>query len=192
MKYQLTLLMLINFISFIFGQNNSRVAPANVQSSTSFYDFKMPALDSSTVDFSQFKGKKIILLNVASRCGYTPQYADWEAFYERNKDSVVVLGFPANDFLRQEPGSNEEISAFCQKNYGVTFPIFQKISVKGNDQHPLYRWLSDKALNGWNDKAPSWNFCKYVVDEKGELTHFFPPKVKPEDAEFKLMVNGKW
>ena len=162
----------------------------NPQSSTSFYDFKMPDLESGQmVDFSQFKGKKIVLLNVASKCGYTPQYADWEEFYKAHGDKVVVLGFPANNFMGQEPGSNEDIASFCSKNYGVTFPMFQKISVKGDDIHPLYQWLSQKDKNGWNDQAPTWNFCKYVINEKGELISFFPSGVKPGDAEFKKAVG---
>ena len=149
------------------------------------FDFKMNSLsEGEEVDFSQFKGKKVVLLNVASKCGYTPQYADWESFYKEHGDDVVVLGFPANNFGKQEPGSNEEIASFCQKNYGVTFPMFEKISVKGDDQHPLYQWLSQKDKNGWNDKAPRWNFCKYVVNENGELTHYFPSGVKPNDKEF--------
>jgi glutathione peroxidase len=122
---------------------------------------------------------------VASKCGYTPQYADWEAFYKSNKSNVVVLGFPANNFMGQEPGTEAEIAQFCSANYGVSFPMFEKISVKGDDMHPLYRWLSDKAQNGWNDQAPTWNFCKYVLNEKGELVAFFPSGIKPTDEEFK-------
>ncbi len=163
---------------------------ASPQPSTSFYDFKMPDLETGElIDFSQYKGKKIVLLNVASKCGYTPQYADWEEFYKAHGNEVVVLGFPANNFMSQEPGSNEDIASFCSKNYGVTFPMFQKISVKGDDAHPLYQWLSQKDKNGWNDQAPSWNFCKYVINEKGELVSFFPSGVKPGDAEFKKAVG---
>ncbi|MBI5915008.1 MAG: glutathione peroxidase [Bacteroidetes bacterium] len=170
-----------------FNQTAKQAAPSGSAKSThSFYDFKMPDLvTGELVDFSKFKGKKVVLLNVASKCGYTPQYADWEAFFKEHGDDVVVLGFPANNFGGQEPGQNEDIASFCQKNYGVTFPMFQKISVKGDDTHPLYQWLSQKNLNGWNDQAPTWNFCKYVVDEKGELTNFFASGVKPADADFK-------
>jgi len=190
MKTYFTALMLISFLSSCFNQNTSLQMPENTAPTASFYDFKMPALEGNEiVDFQQFKGKKVVLLNVASKCGYTPQYADWEAFYKNNKDKVVVLGFPANNFMRQEPGSDEEIAAFCERNYGVTFPMFKKIEVKGKDQHPLYKWLSDKSLNGWNDKEPSWNFCKYVVDEEGKLTHFFPSGVKPDDAGFKQAIG---
>lgn len=192
--------MLKNLILFLFSlawlpacfnQSAKQAAPSGSGSPTqSFYDFKMPDLETGKmVDFSQFKGKKVVLLNVASKCGYTPQYADWEAFYKEHGDDVVVLGFPANNFGGQEPGQNEDIASFCQKNYGVTFPMFQKISVKSDDTHPLYQWLSQKNLNGWNDQAPTWNFCKYVVDGKGELTNFFASGVKPADADFKKAVG---
>jgi glutathione peroxidase len=151
---------------------------------TSFYSFNLRSLDGQAVSMEQFRGKKIIILNVASKCGYTPQYADWQAFYEANKEEVVVLGFPCNQFFGQEPGSAADIADFCQKNYGVTFPMLEKVNVKGDDKAPIYRWLTDPAENGWNSEEPSWNFCKYVVNEKGELTHFFASKVKPGDEEF--------
>lgn len=187
-----TLVLLIALLAFTscFNQSKMRTNTSDAMSTSSFYDFKLPTLtDGESIDFSQYKGKKVVLLNVASKCGYTPQYADWEAFNKEHGDQVVVLGFPANNFMGQEPGSNEDIAEFCQKNYGVTFQMFGKISVKGSDQHPLYQWLSQKEKNGWNDKAPSWNFCKYVVDENGELTHFFPSGVKPDDAEFRKAVG---
>ncbi|MEZ4905634.1 MAG: glutathione peroxidase [Spirosomataceae bacterium] len=141
------------------------------------------------IALSKYKGKKIILINVASARGYTPQYEDWQKFHEKYGDKIVVLGFPANNFGSQESGSNAEIATFCQKNYGVTFQMFSKIDVVGDNQHPLFKWLSDKTLNGWNDKAPTWNFCKYVVDENGKLTHFFASKIKPTDEEFKKAVG---
>ncbi len=157
----------------------------NLPMDTSLFDFTVASLEGQPVALSQYKGKKIILLNVASKCGYTPQYADWERFYEANKDEVVVLGFPCNDFMSQEPGSAADIAEFCQRNYGVTFPMFEKVHVKkGADQAPLYQWLTDPALNGWNSQEPSWNFCKYLINENGELTHFFPSKVKPDSPEF--------
>lgn len=168
----------------------TKLPPQNVEPVASFYDLSIQSLDgSTTIKFDQFKGKKVILLNVASKCGYTPQYADWQAFYEKNKEKVVVLGFPANNFMGQEPGTSEEIASFCQKNYGVTFPMTEKISVKGSDQHPVYQWLSQKALNGWNEKSPSWNFCKYVVDENGKLVQFFESGVKPNDTAFLQAVG---
>jgi len=153
------------------------------------YDFTVKSIDGKSVSLSGFKGKKVVILNVASKCGYTPQYGDWEKFYKEHGSKIVVLGFPANDFASQEPGSNEEIATFCQKNYGVTFPMFEKVVVTGKEQAPLYKWLSSKPLNGWNDKAPTWNFCKYVINEQGQLTHFFASGVKPDDAEFKKAVG---
>jgi glutathione peroxidase len=160
------------------------IAMTNVDS-TRFYQFTLNSLEGEPVRLDQFKGKKVIILNVASKCGYTPQYADWEKFYAENKDDVVVLGFPCNQFMGQEPGSATEIAEFCQRNYGVTFPMFEKVNVKkGADQSPLFQWLTDPKQNGWNSQDPSWNFCKYVINEKGELTHFFASKVKPSSEEF--------
>ena len=152
--------------------------------SDSFFELSANSLAGEPVSLEQYRGKKIIVLNVASKCGYTPQYADWEKFYTENKEQVVVLGFPCNDFLGQEPGSAEEIAEFCQKNYGVSFPLFEKVQVKGDNKSPVYQWLTDPARNGWNSQEPSWNFCKYLINEKGELTHFFASKVKPDTAEF--------
>lgn len=143
----------------------------------SIYDFKINSLEGKEIDFSQFKGKNLLIVNVASQCGYTPQYADLEKLHEEFGDKVVVLGFPANNFGGQEPGSNLEIAEFCQKNYGVKFQMFEKISVKGDDQHPLYQWLKEKT-----GQEPSWNFCKYLVKPDGTVK-FFPSKVKPLDQE---------
>lgn len=156
----------------------------------SFYDFKMPDIDGHEVDFNQFKGKKVLLVNVASKCGYTPQYEGLQELNEKYGDKLVILGFPANNFGGQEPGTEEDIKAFCTENYGVTFKMFEKISVKGVDKHPLYRWLSDKDLNGWNDKEPTWNFCKYLIDEEGKLVKFFPSAVKPLDDELVDLINA--
>ncbi len=151
---------------------------------TTVYQFTVNGLDGKPVSLDQYRGKFIVILNVASECGFTPQYADWEKFYEANKDHVVVLGFPCNDFGGQEPGTATEITSFCQKNYGVTFPMFEKVAVKGDSQAPLYKWLTDPAQNGWNTQEPTWNFCKYLINEKGELVNFFASKVKPDNAEF--------
>lgn len=190
--YFTAMLFLLAFSAcFDSGKTVSRpaVAPNQTAMNTSFFQFTVNSLEGQPVSLEQFKGKKIVVLNVASKCGYTPQYADWEAFYEANKDQVVVLGFPCNDFLSQEPGSASEIAAFCQKNYGVTFPMFEKVHVKGDAQAPLYKWLTDPAQNGWNKEAPSWNFCKYLINEKGELTHFFASGVKPDDAAFQAALK---
>lgn len=154
-------------------------------SAPTFYEIKLPALvGSEVIDLASYKGKKIIILNVASNCGYTDQYADWEKFYKDNKDKVVVIGVPSNQFLMQERGSNEDIAQFCQLNYGVTFPMAQKSKVKGGSKNQLYQWLTNPALNGWNDQQPVWNFCKYLVDENGNLLAFFSSKIKPDNEVF--------
>jgi glutathione peroxidase len=149
-----------------------------------FPNFDLKTLDGRTVHTQDFKGKKIIILNVASECGYTPQYSDWQKFYDANKEDAVVLGFPCNDFGAQEPGGADEIQNFCQKNYGVTFPILEKTSVRGDNQSPVYQWLSAPEQNGWNDAEPSWNFCKYLIDEDGKLVRFFGSNVKPDHPSF--------
>ncbi|MFC0655434.1 glutathione peroxidase [Mongoliitalea lutea] len=154
------------------------------------YDFKMKDINGDEIDFSQFQGKKLLLVNVASRCGYTPQYEDLQKLHEQYGDQVTILGFPANNFGGQEPGTNEEIKEFCSSKFGVTFTMMDKVSVKGADKHPLYRWLSDKDLNGWNDKEPSWNFCKYFINEKGELVKFFPSSVKPMDNQILELIKA--
>lgn len=168
-----------------------RPSDAETNKGNTIYDINLKTIDGKPASLAKYKGKKIVILNVASECGYTPQYGDWEKFYEANSDKFVVLGFPANNFGGQEPGSNTEIATFCTKNYGVTFPIFEKISVKGGDKAPLYKWLTTKALNGWNEKEPTWNFCKYLVNEKGELTNFFASDIKPNSAEFKVAIGKK-
>ena len=129
-----------------------------------------------------YKGKKVLVVNVASRCGYTPQYKGLQKLYDTYGDSLVVLGFPSNDFMWQEPGSNTEIKKFCKTNYGVTFPMFSKIHVKGRKQHPIYDWLSDSKLNGWNDDSPSWNFNKYLLNENGAIIELYGADVKPLDT----------
>ena len=130
----------------------------------------------------QFRGKKVLLVNVASRCGFTPQYNNLQYLHEQYNNRVVILGFPSNDFLWQEPGTNSEIRKFCQLNYGVTFQMFEKIHVKGRKQHPIYNWLTDSNLNGWNEVAPSWNFFKYLINEKGRLIKYYKSGVDPTDT----------
>lgn len=151
------------------------LALALVTPEKSLYDFKMNALDGQPVDFSKYKGKTLLIVNTASKCGNTPQYADLQEMSDKYKDKVVILGFPANNFGGQEPGTNTEIAEFCQKNYGVTFQMFEKISVKGDDQHALYAWLKEKT-----GEEPTWNFCKYLVKPDGTVK-FFSSKVKPMD-----------
>jgi len=156
---------------------------------TTLYDFKVPALDGSTIDFSKFKGKKILIVNTASECGYTPQYADLQKLYEAHKSNLVIVGFPANNFGGQEPGSNTEIKEFCKKNYGVTFPMAGKVSVKGDDIHPLFKWLTTKSENGVTDAEIKWNFTKFLLDEKGKLIAVFPSKVNPNSEEITKYLN---
>lgn len=144
---------------------------------SSIYEFKMNSLDGKSIDFSQYKGKTILIVNTASECGYTPQYADLQKLHETFGDKVTILGFPANNFGGQEPGLNTEIASFCKKNYGVTFQMFEKISVKGSDQHALYAWLKEKT-----GQEPGWNFSKYLVKPDGTVK-FFKSGVKPMDKE---------
>ncbi len=155
-----------------------------------FYDFKVEAIDGTVVDFSQFRGKKLLIVNTASKCGYTRQYEDLQKLHEQYGDKLVVLGFPSNNFMGQEPGTNEEIASFCKVNFGVSFQMFAKMDVKGKNQHPLYQWLSSKESNGWNDKASSWNFCKYLIDEDGKLVQFYRSGTNPMDSKILDFVNG--
>lgn len=154
-----------------------------------FYDFKVEALDGGTIDFAKFKGKKILIVNTASQCGYTPQYEGLQKLSEEYKDKLVIVGFPANNFGGQEPGTNGEIKAFCKKNYGVTFPMAAKVSVKGDDIAPIYKWLCNKALNGVMDAEIKWNFGKFLLDEKGNLITYFPSKVTPNSDEIKKALG---
>lgn len=152
-------------------------------SGKTIFDFKVRTLEGEEITLERFKGKKMLIVNVASECGYTPQYKELEALYEKYKDKLTVIGFPANNFGAQEPGDSKQIRAFCTKNYGVTFPMMEKISVKGDDMHPLYHWLSHKEENGTCDEAPKWNFSKYLVDENGKVIKFFGSKVDPMSDE---------
>ena len=148
----------------------------------SFYDLSAEDINGEIISMNTYKGKKVLVVNVASRCGYTPQYEGLQELYEAYGDSLVVLGFPSNDFMWQEPGNNTEIKTFCQRTYGVTFPMFSKIHVKGRKQHPIYDYLSNSKLNGWNDDSPSWNFNKYLIDEKGAIIEFYRADIKPLDT----------
>ncbi len=186
----LTFTLFLSFFGIIASTPSDGITDDTNKPKESFYTFKMNSIDGEAIDFSKYKGKIVMLVNVASKCGFTPLYAELEKLHEQYGDKLVVLGFPANNFNSQEPGSNDEIKEFCQKNYGVKFQMFEKISVKGDDQHPLYQWLSKKELNGWNDEAPKWNFTKYLVNEKGELIKVFPSKVKPTDKEVLDAINS--
>jgi glutathione peroxidase len=147
------------------------------------YDFKVASLDGDSIDFAAFKGKKILIVNTASKCGYTYQYEALQQLYEKYKDKLVVVGFPANNFFSQEPGSNETINVFCKKNYGVTFPMAAKISVKGKNTAPLYKWLCNKSENGVMDAKITWNFNKFLLDEHGAIIEKFNSRVTPMSEE---------
>ncbi len=154
------------------------------------YQFKVTDLSGNEFDFSSLKGKKILVVNTASKCGLTPQYKDLEAIYEKYKaKNFVIVGFPANNFASQEPGTNEEIGSFCQKNYGVTFPMMGKVSVKGDDMCDVYKFLTQKAKNGLQDSEVEWNFQKYLINEKGELEKVISPQVLPTDASIVDWIN---
>ena len=152
------------------------------------YDFTVKTIDGKDVKLSKYKGKKILIVNTASKCGFTPQYKELEELSKKYGNKVTVLGFPSNSF-NQELASNEEVSSFCEKNYGVTFPLFSTVAVKGDDATPLYKFLADKDKNGAVSDAPSWNFCKYLVDEKGHVVAFYPSKVKPLSDELVTAIN---
>lgn len=150
-----------------------------------FYSLKAVLNNGEPLDFSQFKGRKLILVNTASNCGYTGQYAELQSLQERFGDTVQCIAFPANDFAEQEKSNDHEIAQFCQRNYGVTFPVVQKgVVVKTAEQQAVYKWLTDQTSNGWNNHAPDWNFGKYLLNENGILTHYFGPSVSPLEEEF--------
>jgi len=157
---------------------------------TNVHDFKVAGLDGKTIDLAKFKGKKMLIVNTASKCGYTPQYADLEKLYEQYKDKLVIVGFPANNFGQQEPGSSKEISEFCTKNYGVTFPMADKVDVVGDNTAPLFKYLTDEAKKlGVADPVIKWNFTKFLVDENGKLIAVFPSKIKPTDEQITKYLN---
>lgn len=155
----------------------------------SIHQFKVEALDGSTIDFSTFKGKKILVVNTASKCGFTPQYESLEKLYEKYSHKLIIVGFPANNFGQQEPGTNVEIREFCKKNYGVSFPMAAKISVKGDDMAPIYKWLTHKDENGVLDAEITWNFNKFLLDENGILIAKFDSKVTPMDEQIVKYLN---
>lgn len=162
------------------------------ESYKTLHDFTVTTLEGEEFDMAQLKGKKVLIVNTASKCGNTPQYEGLQQLYEKyGGEHFVIIGFPANNFMRQEPGTNEEIREFCTRNYGVTFPMMAKISVKGKDMHPLYKWLTQKDLNGFMDSSVKWNFQKYMVDEDGKLVGMIPPKTKPLSEEIIHWVSQK-
>ncbi len=164
---------------------------SGVQAQKNFYDFTVKDIYGEDFPLSQLKGKKVLVVNTASKCGLTPQYEDLEKLYNEYKEmGFVIVGFPANNFMNQESGTNEEIAEFCEKNYGVSFPMMSKISVKGDDMHPLYQWLTTKDLNGKMDSEVKWNFQKYMINEKGELVGMVPPRDKPYSDDILSWLKG--
>ncbi|MBS1916360.1 MAG: glutathione peroxidase [Bacteroidetes bacterium] len=156
----------------------------------SFYSLKTNLNNGTEIDFKNFEGKKVLLVNTASDCGFTPQYEELQKLYTQYVDKLVVIAFPSNDFKQQEKGSDEEIAAFCEINYGVTFPLTKKSVVRKNgEQNNVFQWLSDKAKNGWNDQPPTWNFSKYLVDEKGTLLAYYDPSVSPLSNEIVTAIS---
>ncbi len=166
-------------LTIIYALFLAMIPAAGFTQESGLYEFKVKTLEGKEFDFSSLKGKKVMIVNTASQCGFTPQYKDLEELYEKYKDELVIIGFPANNFGRQEPGTAAEIREFCTKNYGVTFPLMEKISVKGEDMHPLYKWLTSKDLNGVMDSDVKWNFQKYLIDRNGKLVDVLFSKEKP-------------
>lgn len=163
--------------------HNEQSSYAIFDSSKNVYQFKVASLDGGMIDFANFKGKKILIVNTASECGYTVQYKELQALHEKFKNKLVIIGFPANNFGGQEPGTNSEIKTFCEKNYGVSFYMAAKLSVKGDDMAPIYQWLTSKEKNGVLDAEIKWNFNKFLLDENGKMIAYFPSKVAPQSEE---------
>tara|TARA_Y100000768_G_scaffold87881_1_gene63016 strand:- start:308 stop:910 length:603 start_codon:yes stop_codon:yes gene_type:complete len=161
-----------------------------VDGSKSFYDLSINDINGNKINLERFKGKKVMIVNVASRCGYTSQYEDLQSLYEKNKGKLEIIAVPCNDFGSQESGSNLEIKNFCESNYGVSFTMGSKQRIKSSPISDLYHWLSDPKQNGWNSSLPSWNFCKYVINEDGQLTHFLRSGVSPTGKEMSEIIVG--
>ena len=185
LSFNLPVSLPIQLIMAMILFSNSINAGGYTSSMKSFYDLQINDINGDEIDLQSFKGKKILLVNVASKCGYTGQYADLQELYETHGDKLEIIGIPCNDFGRQEPGSENEIQKFCKLNYGVTFTLAEKQKIKSEPISGIYQWLSDPKLNGWNSSLPSWNFCKYVINESGELTHFFKSGVAPNGREIR-------
>lgn len=192
MKKIITALGLV--IGLLLGcQNKIIEKPTSelMENRPNIYGFKLKDLNGAEFDFATLKGKKIMIVNTASKCGLTPQYKDLQALYEKYKDqNFVIIGFPANDFMEQEPGTDEEIAEFCQINYGVTFPMMSKISVKGEQMAPIYKFLTQQKLNGFSDSDVEWNFQKYLLNENGQLEKVVGPRINPTDKEITSWIEG--
>lgn len=181
--------MLRNFLIILFAMTLSQTQAQEQDLPETIHGFHITTLQGEDIDLAQYKGKKMLLINTASKCGFTPQYEDLEKLYEENQDDLVIIGFPANNFASQEPGSNEEIAAFCEKNFGVNFPMSEKISVKGEDMEPIYKWLTQKKWNKVKDSEIKWNFQKYLIDEDGNFVEMFESAVEPMSPEFLSYLN---
>lgn len=187
--------LLFTFIALqCIGQNKQEQNNSNnnkMQATHTLHDFVVKDIDGKDFDLASLKGKKVLVVNVASKCGLTPQYKDLQALYDKYKDqNFVVIGFPANNFMGQEPGTNEQIKEFCTLNYGVTFPMMDKISVKGKDQAPLYNWLTHKSENGKIDQDVTWNFQKFLIDENGNIVDVLQPKESPMSEKIVKWITG--
>lgn len=176
--------------ALVAGRKSIRSNADGVVANESFYALQGLLNDGSSFTFSRLANKKVLLVNLASDCGYTPQYKELQQLQEMYSNSLLILGFPANDFKGQEPGSDSEIKTFCEINYSISFPLFQKHSVLRPFQNTIFKWLSHKGLNGWNNQQPVWNFCKYLVGEDGKLLYFFPPFVSPLSEVMKSAINA--
>ena len=178
------------FYKKIKGENKS-LHKKEITSPVSFYSLSAPLNNGTELKFEALKGRKVLIVNTASDCGYTNQYAELQKLYEHTKNDLLIIGFPANDFKEQEKGSDEEIARFCQLNFGVSFPLAKKSSViKGQEQNKVFEWLTSPQLNGWNEQQPSWNFSKYLIDEDGNLTHYFDPAASPLSEEVMKAVES--
>ncbi len=183
------------FIKITSWFNKSTGAFKNEKNSkpqSSVYNLEVELIDGKKFSLTDAKNKKVLIVNTASDCGYTPQYEGLQALHEKYKERLIIIGFPANDFAQQEKGSEENIATFCQRNYGVSFLMAKKsVVVKKENQNNIFKWLTDKNLNGWNEQAPGWNFCKYLIDEQGNLTHFFQSGVEPLGKEMITAIESK-
>ena len=180
----LAIVLLFGAGAFLYScVNVNKKNDSNKKSITSFYNLEATSIDGNQVKMSDFKDKNILIVNVASKCGYTGQYKGLQNLYDNYRNELHIIAFPSNDFMGQEPGSNEEIKNFCEVNFGVKFDIFEKISVKGSGIHPIYSWLSNESENGWNNQVPTWNFSKYLIDKNGNLVGMWGPKTEPQSKE---------
>jgi len=174
----------LTLLGKVRGKNKEELSNDTVKPVVPFYTLKGTLNNGKEFNFDSLKGKKILLVNTASDCRYTPQYAELQKLYDEHKDKLVIIGFPANDFKEQEKGNDSEIAEFCKVNYGITFPLMTKSTVvKGNNQNEIFKWLSDENKNGWNNQQPTWNFSKYLVNESGVLTKYFAPSLSPLSKE---------